>query len=125
MNFKIRRRDCSQISQKEDNYIVKKKAPCYKEGEMHKTMVEIYKHWFRGGTFDQIMKDNIKILILNPTFKSGIVKRKSYGSLYERTIIYLDSNTGYVELKRPDSWGGLDLREVQEKISELDKESLV
>ena len=95
------------------------------EGGMPKPIAKIYRHIFAGGTLDQMDHNDVIILILNTAVKDGTVKRKSFGSLYDRTIAYLDTRTGYIELKTPASWGGVDLTEIKETMDVLEKQKLL
>jgi len=95
------------------------------DNNIHHVMARMYRHFFAGGTFDQMREDDVIIIILNPAVKKGTIKRKSYGSLYERTVIYLNTANGYAEVRTPGSWGSLDIAEVQDRLNELDANKLV
>jgi hypothetical protein len=65
------------------------------------------------------------MLILNPAVKKGTVKRKSAGTLYDRTVVYVDTRTGHMELKMPKSWGNIDMSEIKDAIDEMEKHRLI
>ena len=104
---------------------VPKNHSTFLEGGMHSAVADIYRHIFSGGSLDQMRHEDVIILILNPTFKDGPVKRKSYGTLYDRTVVYINIVTGYIETRQPRSWGNISLDELTEAIADAEKERLV
>ncbi|KKN36532.1 hypothetical protein LCGC14_0772680 [marine sediment metagenome] len=101
------------------------KGICIEDGGLPTAIAKIYRHIFADGTIDQFRKDDIVILILNPAIKSGTVKRKSAGTLYDRTIVYMDTRTGKIEFKTPGSWGNISLSELKDALDESEKNRLI
>jgi len=87
------------------------------EANMDNAMAKLYRHIFSGGTIDQIDHEFMIILILNPPVKKGVVKRKSYGTLYARHLVYLNTITGSAEIVNPSHWSNLDPSEIQDAMN--------
>jgi len=93
---------------------------------MHNVMARMYRHCFAGGTFDQLHVDgDVIIIVLNPAVTKGTIKRKSYGTLYDRNVVYLNTVTGHIEMRTPGDWGQLDPAEVRDKLDAMEAEKLV
>lgn len=87
--------------------------------EVRDTIKKIYRHVFNGGTIDQIDQDNMVILIMNPAVKKGVFTRKSYGTLYNRCIVYMDKTTGYSEIVLPSHWSRLSYQDLLDKLKDI------
>jgi hypothetical protein len=94
-----------------------------KEESIHPAIQEIYRHVFRGGTVKQINLESIIVLMLEPITRVGVFRRKvtktPMSKLHDRYMVFMHKHTGYVELRKPNDWLGIDIKELEEKLVSL------
>lgn len=86
---------------------------------------KIYRHIFKGGTIDQIDHEDMIIMVLNPPVKKGVFKRKSYGTLYDRNIVYANTKSGEMTMVTPEHWGKLQVQDIIDKLGEKEVPKLI
>ena len=87
---------------------------------MEDVVMKMYQHVFCGGTFEQVEKENIIILIMH--YKKGlggVFKRMGGDPLYFKKIVFMNTVTGESFIRTPADWGNLDPIELQGKLDKM------
>ena len=90
-------------------------------GPMHNAMAKLYRLIFSGGTLDQLERDGVIVLILNPPMNvnKGVFERKSAGTLYARHLVYMNTSTGSLEIVTPVHWEEIMPEELKKSLDDL------